>query len=96
MVFSTRDERRGSPTGWYRRARDHGRQTRHGRPGGLRRKDRYLRLPEGIPGEIAELAARVTRGAATPYEQAIQLQEWFTKKGGFTYSLATRGHATRR
>lgn len=55
-------------------------------------RERYLELPESLPGEIRELAARVTKRGSSQYEQAIQLQEFFTGKGGFTYSLATQGH----
>ncbi|MFF0305906.1 transglutaminaseTgpA domain-containing protein [Streptosporangium sp. NPDC004379] len=54
--------------------------------------ERYLRLPPDLPREVRALARRVTEDDASPYEKAIQLQEFFTKKGGFTYSLATRGH----
>ncbi|GAA2880483.1 DUF3488 and transglutaminase-like domain-containing protein [Streptosporangium fragile] len=55
-------------------------------------RERYLELPENLPGEIRELALRVTDRDAGPYEQAIQLQKFFTEDGGFTYSLATQGH----
>jgi len=55
-------------------------------------RDRYLTLPENLPEEIRQLALRETKREAGPYEQAIQLQEFFTKTGGFTYSLATQGH----
>ncbi|MFF5107751.1 transglutaminaseTgpA domain-containing protein [Streptosporangium sp. NPDC000509] len=55
-------------------------------------RDRYLTLPENLPEEIRQLALRETKQDAGPYEQAIQLQEFFTKTGGFTYSLATQGH----
>ncbi|MBG0829505.1 transglutaminase domain-containing protein [Planomonospora sp. ID67723] len=54
--------------------------------------DRYLRLPDDLPPEIITLASQVTEPDATDYEQAIQLQEFFTSKGGFSYSLATQGH----
>lgn len=55
--------------------------------------ERYLQLPENLPREIRELARRVTEQDASPFEQAIQLQDFFTKKGGFTYSLSTQGHS---
>ncbi|MER5422871.1 transglutaminase TgpA family protein [Streptosporangium roseum] len=54
--------------------------------------ERYLQLPENLPAEIRDLARQVTERGASRYEQAIQLQEFFTKDGGFTYSLATQGH----
>ncbi|MFF5204618.1 DUF3488 and DUF4129 domain-containing transglutaminase family protein [Streptosporangium sp. NPDC000396] len=55
--------------------------------------ERYLKLPDGLPREVRELARRVTKEGASQYEQAIQLQEFFTKKGGFVYSLSTQGHS---
>ncbi|OUC96543.1 transglutaminaseTgpA domain-containing protein [Streptosporangium minutum] len=54
--------------------------------------ERYLQLPENLPPEIRDLARQVTERGSSRYEQAIQLQEFFTKEGGFTYSLATQGH----
>ncbi|MFI6630276.1 DUF3488 and DUF4129 domain-containing transglutaminase family protein [Nonomuraea fuscirosea] len=53
---------------------------------------RFLRLPENLPPEIAQLADEVTAGAGTTYEAAVKLQEFFTRTGGFTYSLRTQGH----
>ncbi|MBB2912851.1 transglutaminase-like putative cysteine protease [Streptosporangium becharense] len=55
-------------------------------------RERYLELPADLPDEIRGLAARVADRDATPYEQAMQLQKFFTSDGGFTYSLATQGH----
>ncbi|MEU8382445.1 DUF3488 and transglutaminase-like domain-containing protein [Streptosporangium sp. NPDC048865] len=55
-------------------------------------RERYLALPDTLPDEIRQLALQETERSSTPYEQAIQLQEFFTKTGGFTYSLATQGH----
>ncbi|MGJ6961369.1 transglutaminaseTgpA domain-containing protein [Streptosporangium sp. G11] len=55
-------------------------------------RERYLALPEELPEEIRQLALRETERGSSPYEQAIQLQEFFTESGGFTYSLATQGH----
>ena len=37
---------------------------------------------------ICDVARRVTKGARTPYEQAVKLQDWFRSDGGFTYSTA--------
>ncbi|MFC7643468.1 transglutaminase family protein [Streptosporangium lutulentum] len=34
----------------------------------------------------------MTERNASSYEKAVQLQEFFTKEGGFTYSLATQGN----
>jgi transglutaminase-like putative cysteine protease len=48
---------------------------------------RYLAVPGSIGGDIAQLAADATAGAATPYDKAVKLQEYFTEPGKFTYSL---------
>ncbi|MEV4571980.1 DUF3488 and transglutaminase-like domain-containing protein [Nonomuraea jabiensis] len=53
---------------------------------------RFLRLPENIPPEIAELATKLTENAKTDYEAAVKLQQFFTG-GDFTYSLRTQGHS---
>jgi hypothetical protein len=47
---------------------------------------RYLTVPN-LGDDVAELAAHVTANAATPYEKAVKLQNWFTQPGNFTYSL---------
>ncbi|KAB8188298.1 DUF4129 domain-containing protein [Nonomuraea phyllanthi] len=54
---------------------------------------RYLRLPDNLPPEIAELATSITADAKNDYEAAVQLQQFFTKDGGFTYNLRTQGHS---
>ncbi|MGI5227356.1 transglutaminaseTgpA domain-containing protein [Actinoallomurus sp. CA-142502] len=60
---------------------------------------RYLAVPDSVGDDVAKLAAQLTAGASTPYEQAVKLQDWFTKPGNFTYSLTTppprRGNALR-
>jgi transglutaminase-like putative cysteine protease len=48
---------------------------------------RYLAVPEWLSGDIAKLTREVAGDAATPYDKAIKLQQWFTKPGNFTYSL---------
>jgi transglutaminase-like putative cysteine protease len=48
---------------------------------------RYLSVPDSISDDITRLASNVTSGAATPYEKAVKLQEWFTQPGRYTYSL---------
>jgi transglutaminase-like putative cysteine protease len=55
-------------------------------------REKYLPLPDDLPSEIRRLAEEETRQGATPYEKAILLQEFFTTRGGFTYSLAAQGH----
>jgi len=51
-------------------------------PAGL---DRYLAVPDFLPAVVAETAASVTAGAATHYEQAIAMQDYFTSDQ-FEYS----------
>ncbi|MEV0384562.1 DUF3488 and transglutaminase-like domain-containing protein [Nonomuraea sp. NPDC050643] len=53
---------------------------------------RFLRLPDNLPPEIVELADSLTADTSTNYEAAVKLQQFFTKDGGFTYSLRTQGH----
>jgi transglutaminase-like putative cysteine protease len=48
---------------------------------------RYLGVPDSIGDDVTKLASDVTAGAATPYEKAVKLQDWFTQPGNFTYSL---------
>jgi transglutaminase-like putative cysteine protease len=49
--------------------------------------ERYLALPAGFPSRFAELVHEITLGAATQYDRAIALQNWFR---GFTYDLSVR------
>ena len=48
-------------------------------------------LPPDLDPMVATLAAQVTQGATSPYEQAAALEQWFTRDGGFTYSTAIVG-----
>ncbi|WP_327045115.1 DUF3488 and transglutaminase-like domain-containing protein [Microbispora sp. NBC_01189] len=90
MVFSTRDEVAGLDYQVVTDEPDPG-------LGALRsaverpESEPFLRLPDGLDPRVNALARRVTAGAATPYEKAVRLQEWFTQKGGFTYSLRASG-----
>lgn len=53
----------------------------------------YLELPDNVPDEVARIAAEVTAGAATSYDQARALQDWFRTE--FDYSLEVqRGHSS--
>ncbi|GII90310.1 transglutaminase family protein [Sinosporangium siamense] len=54
---------------------------------------RYLQLPDSLPESIRDLARRETRTGKTPFQKAVQLQKWFTERGGFTYQLRTEGHS---
>lgn len=47
----------------------------------------YLALPGDLPPVIAQEASTVTAGAATNYDRAVALQEFF-RSGQFRYSLA--------
>ncbi len=49
--------------------------------------DNYLRFPAGANQELASLARTITKGAGTPYQQALALQSWFLTPGRFSYNL---------
>jgi transglutaminase-like putative cysteine protease len=44
-------------------------------------------LPPGYKS-LGKLARQLTRGASTPYDEAVKLQQWFTTPGNFTYTLS--------
>ncbi|MFD8479573.1 transglutaminaseTgpA domain-containing protein [Kitasatospora sp. NPDC059673] len=46
---------------------------------------RYLGLPNNLPAVVGETAKKVTQGATNAYDQAVALQQYFTK-GDFTYN----------
>lgn len=48
---------------------------------------RNTRLPDTTPEWVGQLADEVTDGAASPFERAVKLQDWFRRDGNFTYSL---------
>ncbi len=48
----------------------------------------YLQLPEGMPETVGNIAAEVTVGAASPFDQALALQGWFRDE--FTYDIDVR------
>ena len=53
--------------------------------------DEFLELPSNFPAEAATLAREVTATATTPYDQALQLQNFFRT---FTYDLTVQaGHS---
>ncbi len=88
MVFSTRDEAAGLEYGVVSGEPQPTRAQLDQAP--MQPDGRYTRLPDGIDPRVGETAMQVTRGAATPYQSAIKLQQWFTKGGGFTYSLRSK------
>jgi transglutaminase-like putative cysteine protease len=50
-----------------------------------------LQLPDNLPAEVFDLARQATAGAATPYDQARALQDWFI--ANFVYDLTVqKGH----
>ena len=52
----------------------------------------YYDLPKSLPAEVRGLAQQITAGAATPYDEARAIQDYFRKN--FTYSLTVqRGHS---
>lgn len=50
-------------------------------------RSEYTDLPSSLPTEFAELAEKVSAGAASAFERAVMLQDWFRDDGGFRYSL---------
>jgi transglutaminase-like putative cysteine protease len=45
----------------------------------------FTQLPESLPAVVARTAQKVTEGAANPYEQAVELQDYFSVTGNFEY-----------
>lgn len=48
---------------------------------------RYTQLPSDFPDLVTATALQVTENQPTPFLQAVALQRWFVKDGGFRYSL---------
>jgi transglutaminase-like putative cysteine protease len=48
----------------------------------------YLAVPRPFR-QLLTLTRRITGGRGSAYSKAVALQEWFTGKGNFTYSLST-------
>ncbi|MEU6011080.1 DUF3488 and transglutaminase-like domain-containing protein [Streptomyces sp. NPDC047453] len=48
-------------------------------------RNEYTKVPKSLPADVASTARRVTEGATNHYEQAVELQDWFTLGGGFQY-----------
>jgi hypothetical protein len=49
---------------------------------------RYLAIPREVPEGIRKLAMERTAEASSLYEKAVELQDWFTRSGEFTYDLS--------
>ncbi|NJQ02390.1 transglutaminase TgpA family protein [Streptomyces zingiberis] len=45
----------------------------------------YTEVPDSLPGVVASTAREITAGAATDYDRAVRLQDWFAVDGGFVY-----------
>ncbi|MCF6523016.1 transglutaminaseTgpA domain-containing protein [Streptomyces sp. JJ36] len=50
----------------------------------------YTRVPDSLPALVQREARRITRAAENDYERAVELQEWFTQEGGFSYDTEVR------
>ena len=46
----------------------------------------YTALPKDLPAIVHADALKVTQGATSAYEEAVDLQQWFTVTGGFRYN----------
>ena len=46
----------------------------------------YTALPKNLPALVHADALQVTRGATSAYDEAVDLQKWFTTTGGFVYN----------
>lgn len=53
-------------------------------------KREFTELPDSLPSVVARTAREVTEGAASHYEQAVKLQEYFAITGGFQYDTNVR------
>ncbi|MFF1509959.1 DUF3488 and DUF4129 domain-containing transglutaminase family protein [Streptomyces sp. NPDC058326] len=54
-------------------------------PEKLRRE--YTKVPASLPDDVRATALRITQGARSDYEQAVKLQNWFARDGGFRYDV---------
>ncbi|WP_328496864.1 DUF3488 and transglutaminase-like domain-containing protein [Streptomyces sp. NBC_00414] len=53
-------------------------------------KREFTRVPNSLPPVVADTARRITQDAATDYERAVKLQDWFALEGGFTYDTEVK------
>ena len=49
--------------------------------------DYYLQLPEGLSPRIGDLAREITEGAATPYDQAVLIQDYLREELRFSLKI---------
>ncbi|MBD9731810.1 transglutaminase domain-containing protein [Streptomyces sp. H28] len=48
-------------------------------------KREFTQLPDSLPDVVHRTAREVTEGAASDYDRAVKLQDWFAVSGGFEY-----------
>ncbi len=54
----------------------------------------YLLVPSNLPSTVKRLAEQVTKGAQTPYDKALRLQDWLRNSGGFRYDITSNHGGT--
>ncbi|MFI1361659.1 DUF3488 and DUF4129 domain-containing transglutaminase family protein [Streptomyces griseochromogenes] len=60
-------------------------------PAALKRE--YTKVPSGLPKVVARTAKEITAGAASHYDEAVKLQDYFAVTGGFQYDTQVEiGH----
>ncbi|RAY16537.1 transglutaminase [Actinomadura craniellae] len=88
MVYSLRHSAGGRN---YRvestRAMPTAQQLAVGEPAPMEISRRYTRVPPNIPEAVRREARSIVGDATSAYEQAVRLQTWFTRTGGFVYDL---------
>ncbi|MER6561168.1 DUF3488 and transglutaminase-like domain-containing protein [Streptomyces sp. NPDC001027] len=52
-------------------------------PDAIRRE--YTKVPDSLPAVVAQRAREITKNAASGYEKAVALQDYFAVTGGFAY-----------
>jgi transglutaminase-like putative cysteine protease len=55
---------------------------------------KYLEYPGDLPPIVRRDAQQATKGANTPYDKALRLQDWLRNSGGFRYDASTRHGGT--
>ncbi|APE21070.1 MULTISPECIES: transglutaminase TgpA family protein [Streptomyces] len=50
-------------------------------------RQEYTKVPASLPADVKATALDVTKGARSDYEQAVKLQDWFARDGGFRYDI---------
>jgi transglutaminase-like putative cysteine protease len=51
--------------------------------------EHFTALPNNLPAAVVQTAAAVSGDAATDFQRAVEIQNWFRSGGGFKYSTAT-------